>query len=872
MSALEIGARLGPYEILSFIAAGGMGHVYKARDTRLNRTVALKVSDDRFSERFEAEARAIATLNHPNICQLHDVGPNFLVMELVTGSPIAPVDHLSRLLDLAVQIADGLAAAHAAGLVHRDLKPENILVTAEGRVKILDFGLAKQIVALSDADATRAVTSQGVIVGTVAYMSPEQARGQALDSRSDQFAFGTILYELACGRRAFQRETYAETMTAVIRDEPQPLPNSVPAPLRWVIARCLAKDPAERYESTRDLHHELRQLQRHLSELSVAMTAPIPGPRRSRFLALGLAVASAAFIIGLGSAALWPMAPQAPPRIVPFATEFEIQAMPRWSPNGNRIAYVAPVDGILQVFVKSIESSTPTQITHEREAATSPFWSADASRIYYITGIWPKSVLRSIAVVGGPSDVVFEGVRRAALSPDGRTLAVLMADARGEYQLAFSSPPGTVPRRDKRVPLSDNAISEMQFDLEGRYLGISNNNQFWKVPLAEGPAEELRQGTDAQFTYRFAWSSAKGRMYGDAAVAARDAPLWSADLTSGVTRLLTAGAPQHAYPALAPDGETLAFASGEIGFDLIEVPLDGTGPRDFLTTSRSETTPAWAPDGTRVAYVTNRSGVQELWLRNRTDGSERLIVSERQFGAAEWLFDCAIAPDGTRVAFRTHQGRKIAIWVSPLSGDAPVQLWDDPNGSPQRGPSWSPDGNWIAYYGLHEGKSAILKIRVGGGGPADFVAAMARGFPPRWSPDGDWIAFRDGDTLRVVSPDGRQNRVVSKRTWETYGWSKDGAAVLGIARGATGHFVLGRIDVASGAEQELADLGPIPPSVGLVDSLNEFVYRGFSLHPDGGSFLTSVLRIKTQIYLMRDFDRRSRLADRWWPSRSTAAR
>jgi len=154
-----------------------------------------------------------------------------------SGSPIAPVDHLSRLLDLAVQIADGLAAAHGAGLVHRDLKPENILVTAEGRVKILDFGLAKQIVPLSDADATRAVTSQGVIVGTVAYMSPEQARGQALDSRSDQFAFGTILYELACRRRPFHGETSAETIAAVIRDEPQPLPSSVPAPLRWVTNR-----------------------------------------------------------------------------------------------------------------------------------------------------------------------------------------------------------------------------------------------------------------------------------------------------------------------------------------------------------------------------------------------------------------------------------------------------------------------------------------------------------------------------------------------------------------------------------------------------------------------------------------------------------
>jgi serine/threonine protein kinase len=864
MSALEIGARLGPYEVLSFIAAGGMGQVYRARDTRLNRTVALKVSNDRFSERFEAEARAIAALNHPNVCQLHDVGPNFLVMELVTGSPISPVVHQPKLLDLAVQIADGLAAAHAAGLVHRDLKPENILVTAEGRVKILDFGLAKQIAPLSDGDATRAVTSQGVIVGTIAYMSPEQARGQALDSRSDQFAFGAILYELACGRRAFGGETYAETIAAIIRDEPQPLPHSVPAPLRWVIARCLSKDPSERYESTRDLYHELRQLQQHLSELSAA-PAPAPGRRRSGWLASGLAIAGAAFVIGLGSAAVSPLAPVTPPRIVPFATEFDVQAMPSWSPKGNRIAYVAPVDGVLQIFVRSIESSTPTQITHKREPATSPFWSPDANRIYYITGSWPKAVLRSTAVVGGPSEVVLEGVRRAALSPDGQTLAVLIADARGEYQLSLSTPPGAAPRRDERVHLSDNAISEMAFDLEGRNLGISNNNQFWRVPLGGGAAEELHQGFEAQFAYRFTWSSARRRIYGDVAVGARDAPLWSADLTSGTSRVIIAGAPQHAYPALSPDGEALAFASGEIGFDLIEVPLDGTGPRDFLTTSRSETMPAWAPDGTRVAYATNRSGIQEIWLRNRTDGSERPIVSERQFGATEWLFDCAISPDGTRLAYRAHQGRKIAIWVSPLSGDAPVQLWDDPSGSPQRGPSWSPDGNWIAYYGLHDGRPAVLKIRVGGGGPAQFLASMDRNYPPRWSPGGDWIAFRDGDTLRVVKPDGTQNRVVSNRTWETYGWSKDGAALYGIARSANRHFMLGSIDVTGGAEREVADLGPIPPAMDLVDSLNEFGYRGFSLHPDGRSFLTSVLRIKTQIYLMRDFDRRPRFADRWWP-------
>jgi Tol biopolymer transport system component len=443
--------------------------------------------------------------------------------------------------------------------------------------------------------------------------------------------------------------------------------------------------------------------------------------------------------------------------------------------------------------------------------------------------------------------MVLEGVRRAALSPDGKTLALLVANAGGENRLALSSPPGSPPRTDNRVTLSDNAISELEFDLEGRNLGISNNNQFWRVPLDGGPAEQLRQGTNAQFTYRFAWSSNRGRIVGDTAVAGRESPLWSGDLASGETRAITIGASQHAYPTLTPDGRALAFASGEIGFDLIEIPLDGSAPRDFIATSQTETTPTWAPDGTRVAYVTNRSGVQEIWLRNRSDGSERQIVSERQFGTAEWLFDCAISPEGTRVAYRVHQERKIAIWISPLSGDAPVQLWDDPSESPQRGPSWSPDGNWIAYYGSHGGKPAILKMRVGGGGPPEFVAAMARSFPPRWSPLGDWIAFRDGDTLRIVSPDGAQNRVVSVRTWEIYGWSKDGAALYGIARGANRRLVLGKIDIKNGNEAELADLGPVPPAFDLADSLNDFAYRGYSLHPDGRSFLTSVLRVKTQI-------------------------
>jgi eukaryotic-like serine/threonine-protein kinase len=262
---MRAGARVGPYELMSPIGAGGMGEVWKARDTRLDRTVAVKFSQAGFSDRFQREARAIAALNHPNIATLHDVGENYLVMEYVDGEPVRTPGEVRKLLDIGVQIADGLAAAHAAGLVHRDLKPDNILVTKTGRVKILDFGLAKQTGKPAQHEATMtAATNPGTVMGTVAYMSPEQARGQDLDARSDQFSFGLILYELASGSRAFQRPTTAETMAAIIREEAQPLPASVPGPLCWAIERCLSKDPGERYDTTRGLYLELRTLRDRL--------------------------------------------------------------------------------------------------------------------------------------------------------------------------------------------------------------------------------------------------------------------------------------------------------------------------------------------------------------------------------------------------------------------------------------------------------------------------------------------------------------------------------------------------------------------------------------------------------------------------------
>ena len=217
------------------------------------------------------------------------------------------------------------------------------------------------------------------------------------------------------------------------------------------------------------------------------------------------------------------------------------------------------------------------------------------------------------------------------------------------------------------------------------------------------------------------------------------------------------------------------------------------------------------------------------------------------------------------MAYRVLRKGVFSIWISPLSGEAPAKFWNDPLNSPQRGPSWSPDGNWIAFYGVRDGKLAVMKARVGGTEPPELLAYMAVNRPVYWSPRDDWIVYRDGNTLRIVSPDGKQNLLVSRREWETYGWSKDGAALYGIAAGENRRLILAGIDVATRRERQIADLGPFPPGSDFIDAiLGDFSYRGFSLHPDGKSFLTSVARVKTQIYLMKDFDRTVRLFDRWW--------
>lgn len=321
---LARGTRLGPYEIVAPLGAGGMGEVYRARDTRLGREVAVKVLPAEMSDqrkrlrRFELEARAATSLNHPNIVTIHDFGSFegcfYIAMERVDGQTLSGFVRAAplpprRILDLGAQIADGLAKAHAAGIVHRDLKPANLMVTTDGFVKILDFGLAKLVPTTAEdvsmLPTAAGATEPGTVLGTVGYMSPEQAGGRPIDYRSDQFSLGAILYEMATGRRAFSGPTAAQTLAAVIESEPEPIARlnpGIPPPLCWVVERCLAKDPRDRYASTDDLAKDLQALRNRLSELFLPAAVPLPAPRKIR-VRPGILAGAGVIIIALAAAA-----------------------------------------------------------------------------------------------------------------------------------------------------------------------------------------------------------------------------------------------------------------------------------------------------------------------------------------------------------------------------------------------------------------------------------------------------------------------------------------------------------------------------------------------------------------------------------------
>ena len=724
------GLRLGPYELISAAGVGGMGEVWKARDTRVDRTVAIKFAHADFSERFEREARIIATLNHPNICQLYDIGPNYLVMEYVEGSPIRPSGEWRKLLDLAIQAASGLAAAHAAGIVHRDLKPDNILITRDGRVKILDFGLAKHTTSGSDlADEARTinVTQAGTIVGTVAYMSPEQARGQELDARSDQFSLGLILYELAGGKRAFERPSAAETMAAIIRDEPEPLPASVPSPLRWTIERCLAKDAGFRYESTADLYHELRTVRDHLSQ-AVQWSSPIAPSRSTRSWLVGGLIGAAALAAGTFAGAWWQRSR------VPAEVEWtgsrlggpRVSMSPRISPDGELLAFIALADGKTpQLGVMKVGSESYTLLTHGAGDGyvQNVCWSRDGAKLYF-DRYWGKPAgVYTIPALGGEPVLLLENAFEPQALPDGSLLVLKQS---GAYQQIFRFWPET----GKLQPFP----------------------AFLATVDVSAPMRVFPNGREVAYFGRFG-----------SAESADSRGLYVLDLASGKARALDPRADIDdrsllSLPmAVSTDGRSvITLAKHDDTYDLIDVRTDGTPGRRVLFSLRSNELP-WYID-------TARDG--SIYL-DQIDRPYSIVRLSLDVGGPEQITTPVInsqqvlpLPDG-RVLLSTLNGKSRVLIGQPGSEFRPLLQTSEETTSPLA-PA-GPDGvAMLIGTGSHR-RIALASV-------ANGRILRELPVPPgelkglAVSPDRRTVYFAEGGTVYSVAESGPPRRIAEGDT------------------------------------------------------------------------------------------------------------
>ena len=881
------GDRLGPYEILAPLGAGGMGEVYRARDTRLGREVAIKVlpiqavhSPDR-RRRFEIEARAASGLNHPNIITVHDVGGEggglpYIVSELLQGEPLAAVLKsgpltVRRLLDIAVQVTDGLAAAHTAGITHRDLKPENLFVLPDGRVKILDFGLAKAVLAQTEEEETRTIsdllTSPGMIVGTIAYMSPEQAKGEPVDFRSDQFSLGTILYEMATGKRPFQRPDRVSTMAAIVTGEPVPMATinpQIPAPLGWIIERCLAKEPGRRYASTSDLHHQIRDLRDHLSELSPSKPAvPAPPSSGRRRMGVGVLLAVTGIVAGVLFAFLGlPRASQTPYRYTPFATEAIDEMQPAWSPDGQSLAYVAVGDGIGQVFTRSVNSSVPAQITRSGATCSDPFWSSDGTRIYYRA----QASLWSVGAVGGAPQLVVPNISTmqdpASISPDGKTLAFFRPEG-SLHALYLLSLAGGDPEAYKRPPFppSFRFCDGVRFSPDGTKLlasvipaiGVDSHVELWTIPYPNGTPRRVPLKLQVRTGFRrlsINWTNDNRHcLLSTELTPGTGSHIYLVDTDSGEIQPITAGTGEENEPAVSPDGARIAFASGGDEYDLVEISLDGSKASPLLATSRQEHSASWSPSGQQYAYVSNAAGVPGIWLRSVGENWAKPIIQ----GLGEGNLDRAqprFSPDGQRLAYVRLADRH-AVWLSNVSGGREVPL--EQESSDQHAPAWSPDGNWIVYTRFMEQKWEIAKAPSGGGGrPVHVCDGGGPGIWLEWSSSGKWICYQDTEGVHMVAPDGGPPRLLHSPA-AAFALSRDGATLYLVRHAPDRHWELASFSIPDGVPKKPVSLNLLP----------EADISDMCLHPDGNRFVVSVRTLKRDIWILDGFEQPGQLLHRW---------
>jgi Tol biopolymer transport system component/predicted Ser/Thr protein kinase len=800
-----IGKTLNHYEVLSRIGKGGMGEVYLARDTKLDRQVALKVlpeelaaSPDRRA-RFEREAKAIAALKHPNIVTIYSVeksnGVDFITMELIEGkrfSELIPKNGfpLQEFLDRAVSLSDALGSAHKQGITHRDIKPDNIMLDAEGRLKVLDFGLAKvrdetgqpglgtqELTAAATPSTPGTVTQEGKILGTVAYMSPEQAEGKPIDSRTDIFSLGVVLYEMATGQRPFKGDTHISMITSIMRDEPvtvTALNQSLPRHLGRIVRRCLAKKPDRRYQTAIDLRNELEELKAELESGELQVPAGI-APARPGSARKWTAVAVAAVVL-IGAAFVLQNLlrnggppPAGPASIRPLTSMDGVEHGASWSPDGTFLAF-GHFPGPGPLFVVPTAGGDAVPLVESEAGDVSPRWSPDSRWIGYVSNHEGRNGIFLVPPLGGR-------VRRLADTNIPVLDVELQIRALGRNPW---SPDGGRLLFSRRAPDGSAAI--------------------WEIELDSRREAQLTRPEPGVTDLGASWSFDGRRI-----VFTRDAYVWLL-VPGGDPQPLLGDEPVEGWqPTWMPDGDRIVFVSNRSGNDdLWEIDTVSGSLRQITSGPGSEGSPAVARDG-RIAFAT-WSHQQDLYVVSLEEQTHERLTSH-----TGWNQDARISPDGGRIAYESDRTGDFEIWVIDRATSSEMRLTSDP--APDTGPEWSPDGKQVAFASDRDGEPGFWVINAdGSGGRRRLTRQAVPGGSGnlRWSPDGAAIGFlgssEQGPALYQVDLTTGE---VTPRIYgvETFDWYLDGERVIytPITRDSDGRMEMRVANLRTGNEDVLLE-------------------------------------------------------------------